>query len=220
MAYLGGSLDCGAGRGGRLVVTGRARDAIRCLCRAGGPQALVVGWPADVTCLPAARFSPSEFDVILGHIAGCPVYADVRQLGTFADTPAVLDLAEPMRWPRAAAAATALRPARRQCSSSATGWGRDAVTLARSRQVRSEISAELYGEFRGLLSDEAIRGYVREAMTDLRGSISCEALPEMAVRLARVRLAALAESRAAAGPNARMTRHMNQGRKRTGVTRD
>jgi hypothetical protein len=94
------------------------------------------------------------------------------------------------------------------------------VTLARSRPVRSEISAELYGEFRGLLSDEAIRGCVREAMNDLCGSISREALPEMAVRLARVRLAALAESRAAACPNARLTRPMNRGTKRTGVTRD
>ncbi len=98
MEYLGGSVDCGAERGRRLVVTNRARDAIRCLCRAGGPQALVVAWPADVACLPVAMFSPSEFDVILGHIAGCPVYADVRQLGSFADTPAVLDLAESMRW--------------------------------------------------------------------------------------------------------------------------
>jgi hypothetical protein len=97
--------------------------------------------------------------------------------------------------------------------------GRDAVTLARSRQVRLEVSAELYGEFRGLLSDEAIRRGVREAMTDLHGSISREVLPEMAVRLARARLAALAESRAAAAPNARLTRPMNQGRKRTGVTR-
>jgi hypothetical protein len=99
MEYLGGSLDCGAERGGRLVVTDRARDAIRCLCRAGGLQALVVAWPADVTCLRGATFSPSEFDVILGHIAGCPVYADLRQLGSFADRHAVLDLAEPMRWP-------------------------------------------------------------------------------------------------------------------------
>src|SRR6266568_8958510 len=99
MEYLGGSLACGAGRGGRLVVTNRARDAIRCLCRAGGLQALVVAWPADVRCLPVARFSPSEFDVILGHVAGCPVYADVRQLGFFADRCAVLDLAESMRWP-------------------------------------------------------------------------------------------------------------------------
>ena len=99
MEHLGGSLECGAGRGGRLVVTNRARDAIRCLCRASGLQAPVVAWPADVTCLPVAMFSPSEFDVTLGHIAGCPVYADVRQLGAFADRPAVLDLAEPMRWP-------------------------------------------------------------------------------------------------------------------------
>ncbi len=99
MEHLGGSLDCDAERGARLVVTNRARDAISCLCRAGGLQALVVAWPADVTCLPVAMFSPNEFDVILGHIAGCPVYADVRQLGLFADRHAVLDLAEPMRWP-------------------------------------------------------------------------------------------------------------------------
>src|SRR6266568_9485172 len=99
MEYLGGSLACGAGRGGRLVVTNQARDAIRCLCRAGGLQALVVGWPAGVACLPVARFSPSEFDVILGHVAGCPVYADVRQLWSFADRHAVFDLAEPTRWP-------------------------------------------------------------------------------------------------------------------------
>jgi hypothetical protein len=101
MEYLGGSSDCGAGRGGRIVVTDRARDAITRLdvCAAGGLQALVVAWPAGVTCRPVARFSPSEFDVILGHVAGCPVYADVRQLGLFADRHAVLDLAESMRWP-------------------------------------------------------------------------------------------------------------------------
>jgi len=68
------------------------------------------------------------------------------------------------------------------------------VTVARSDQVGYEISTELYGEFRGLLSDDTIRGCVREAMTDLRGSISREALPEMAVRLARVRLTTLAHA--------------------------
>jgi hypothetical protein len=71
------------------------------------------------------------------------------------------------------------------------------VTVAQSRQGDLEIPAELYAEFRGLLSDEAIRGSVREAMTDLRGSINREALPQMAVRLARARLAALAQSRTA-----------------------
>ena len=89
----------------------------------------------------------------------------------------------------------ALRPRGR----SATGWGRDAVTVPRSWQVDFEISAELYGEFRGVLSDEAIRGFVREAMMDLRGSIDREALPEMAMQLARARLAALVRSRGARG---------------------
>src|SRR6266571_3395556 len=86
---------------------------------------------------------------------------------------------------RAATAATALHRVRRQSPSSATGWGRDPVTVARSLQVDFDISAEQYGEFRGVLSDEAIRSFVREAMTDLRGSINREALPEMAMRLAR-----------------------------------
>ena len=98
---------------------------------------------------------------------------------------------------RAAAATTAIRTLRPQSSSTATGRGRDAVTVAQSRQVDLEISAALHREFHGLLPDELIRGYVREAMTDLRGSINREALPEMAARLARARLAALARSRAA-----------------------
>src|SRR6266550_6168786 len=99
---------------------------------------------------------------------------------------------------RAAAATTAIRTLRPQSSSTATGRGRDAVTVAQSRQVVDlEISAALHREFHGLLPDELIRGFVREAMTDLRASINREALPEMAARLARARLAALARSRAA-----------------------
>ena len=78
------------------------------------------------------------------------------------------------------------------------------MTIAPSHQVGSEISAKLYGEFRGLLPDDTIRSCIRDAMTDLRGSISPEALPEMAVRLAQVRLAALAQSRAAPAFTARL----------------
>jgi hypothetical protein len=97
MEYLGSSLDAGAERG-RLVVTDRARDAIRYLCRVGGPQALVVAWPDAVAYLPVAMFPPSEFDVIIGHVACCRVFADVRQLGFFADRHAVLDVAESASW--------------------------------------------------------------------------------------------------------------------------
>ncbi len=98
MEHRESTVDSSAERGGRIVVTDRARDAIRSVCRAGGPQALVVAWPAGVAYMPAAMFSGSEFDVILGHVARCPVYADVRQLGAFADRHAVLDLAESMQW--------------------------------------------------------------------------------------------------------------------------
>jgi uncharacterized protein (DUF779 family) len=98
MEHRDSTVDSSAERGGRIVVTDRARDAIRSVCREGGPQALVVAWPAGVAYMPATMFSGSEFDVILGHVARCPVYADVRQLGAFADRHAVLDLAESMQW--------------------------------------------------------------------------------------------------------------------------
>jgi hypothetical protein len=98
MEYPGSSLDSGAKRGGRLVVTVRTRDAMRWVCHTGGPQALVVTWPAGATYLPAAMFSRGEFDVIIGHVARCPLYDDVRQLGLFVDRHAVLDVAETMNW--------------------------------------------------------------------------------------------------------------------------
>jgi uncharacterized protein (DUF779 family) len=98
MEHQDSALDSSAEHGARIVVTDQARDAIRRLCRAGGPQALVVTWPAGVAYLPVAMFSRSQFDVILGHIARCPVYADLRQIGAFADRHAVLDVAESMEW--------------------------------------------------------------------------------------------------------------------------
>ena len=98
MEHLGSSFDSSAERGRRLVVTDRARDAMRCVCYAGGPQALVMTWPAGAAYLPVAMFSRGEFDVIIAHIARCPVYADLRQLGLFADRHAVLDVAEAMSW--------------------------------------------------------------------------------------------------------------------------
>ena len=98
MEQIDSTLDSRAEHRARIVVTDQARDAIRCLSRAGGLQALVVTWPGGVAYLPAAMFSRSQFDVILGHVARCPVYADVRQLGAFTDRHAVLDLAESMQW--------------------------------------------------------------------------------------------------------------------------
>ncbi len=83
----------------RVVVTGRARRAIARTCREVGRQAVYLTWPAGATFLPAAAWRPGEFDVIVGHIARCPIYADVRQLALFAQRRAVIDVLD-SRLPR------------------------------------------------------------------------------------------------------------------------
>lgn len=67
------------------------------VCRGDGRQAVFLAWPAGVAYLPAVRYTPGEYDVIIGRIARCPIYADVRQLGWFAGCRVVLDIAEPPR---------------------------------------------------------------------------------------------------------------------------
>jgi hypothetical protein len=42
-------------------------------------------------------FVPSTFDVIVGHIAGCPIHADLRQLACYRDRRAILDVLNPSR---------------------------------------------------------------------------------------------------------------------------
>jgi hypothetical protein len=37
-----------------------------------------VAWPVGVASFPVAMSAPSEFGVILGHIARCPLYDAVR----------------------------------------------------------------------------------------------------------------------------------------------
>jgi hypothetical protein len=68
-----------------------------------------------------------------------------------------------------------------RCASSASG--------ASMRLVTTLVVKELSWEYSGSLPAETIKACASAAIRDLRGSISPEALPEMAVRLARVRLA-------------------------------
>ncbi len=63
-----------------------------------------------------------------------------------------------------------------------------------SERLVSDIANELAHQFAGVLSATVIAGGVAAAIRDLRGSISGEALPEMASRLARVRLAEVARA--------------------------
>ena len=50
------------------------------------------------------------------------------------------------------------------------------------------VFGELLPQFDGQLPAEMVRDYVTQAVADLRGSICNEALPEMVIRLAAVRL--------------------------------
>ena len=79
----------------RLVATPRALRTLASVCADDGPQVVWLSWPGGATVLPGATFEPAEFDVIVAHLAGCPVYADVRQLDLHRDRRAVLDLADP-----------------------------------------------------------------------------------------------------------------------------
>lgn len=85
----------------RLSITAAARRAVVRIRREVGPQAVFLSWPAGATYVPAASYVPGEFDVIVGHVARCPIYADVRQLGFYGDRSAVLDVHETRHapWP-------------------------------------------------------------------------------------------------------------------------
>lgn len=82
-------VDAGAGR---LAVTDRARRALVRLCHDHGQQALLLSWPGGAATIPLEHYSPGHFDVIIGHVASCPIYVDVRQLGSTPIRSAVLDV--------------------------------------------------------------------------------------------------------------------------------
>jgi uncharacterized protein (DUF779 family) len=77
----------------RLHVTARARRALERVREHNGPQALVLSWPSGACCVPADSFVPGRYDVIIGHVGGFPMHADIRQLEFYADRRAVLDIA-------------------------------------------------------------------------------------------------------------------------------
>lgn len=167
----------GLSLGARLVVTGRARRAMGEVCRSHGRQVVVLAWPGGATYLPVASYRPSKYDVVVGHIAGCPVYADMRRLGWSSRNRVVLDIVETPRPGRRLL--LSVRPAAQ--ATACSGPVLDSGT---------RIVDELYREYGGSMPDVVIRACLTNALADLRGSINQEALPEMAVRLARVRLAA------------------------------
>ena len=90
--------------GDRLRITARARRALAEHFRAAGPHHLVLTWPAGVALLPAELHRPNGHEAIVGHLARCPIYVDLRQVATWPKRRAVLDVASPR-----------IRPGRRPC---------------------------------------------------------------------------------------------------------
>lgn len=74
------------------------------------------------------------------------------------------------------------------------------MTATAARDLR-RLADELFSEFGDTTPDSAIQACLVQAMSDLKGSITPESLPEMVLRLARVRLAAGAEVRVGEQPN-------------------
>lgn len=83
--------------GDRLRVTLRARNAVRRFVAEQGRQHIIVTWPAGATTVPAALHEPGGHDVVIGHVARCPIFADVRQLGLYRDRRLLLDVPEQPR---------------------------------------------------------------------------------------------------------------------------
>ena len=68
------------------------------------------------------------------------------------------------------------------------GDQRRALRAIHTSEATEAVFHELHPQFEGQLPASVVRDYVAQAVADLQGSISREALPEMAIRLAAVRL--------------------------------
>lgn len=86
--------------GERLHITVRTRIAIRKLCAEAGPQHLLLTWPGGVNYLPATIHDVGPYDVVVGHLARCPIYADIRQLDMFRTHRMLIDVNDTERTPR------------------------------------------------------------------------------------------------------------------------
>jgi uncharacterized protein (DUF779 family) len=168
-------------RRARLTFTPAARRALVAVSRRDGQQAVLLAWSAGAAYLPCAAYVPYAFDVILGHVAGCPIYVDARRLAMFRDERVVLDV-DP-------AARSAVQPALATRPASKPDTGVAATTIENVRAVTALLlHRELAAPLVEVYTDAQIGRYVQDAINDLRGSVSSDALPEVAARLACHRL--------------------------------
>lgn len=86
-----------------------------------------------------------------------------------------------------------------------------ALTATAASDLR-RLADELFREFGDTTPDSAIQACLVQAISDLKGSVTPDSLPEMALRLARVRLAARAEVHVGEQPNRGVRRPACPGR--------
>ncbi len=86
--------------GDRLLITARAQKAMRRFCADAERQHLVLTWPGGANYLPAAMHHAGPYDVVVGHLARCPIYADLRQLELFRAGYMLIDLIDHSHAPR------------------------------------------------------------------------------------------------------------------------
>ena len=130
--------------GDRLLITARTRKALHRLCAKAGRQHLLLTWPGGANYLPAAIHHAGPYDVVVGHVARCPIYADLRQLDLFRTRYMLIDLIDHSHAPRPLLKTThhprahnqAGRPANLAASAGGAAIGRR-LRRARRRAPRS-----------------------------------------------------------------------------------
>ena len=157
-----------------VAFTPAARHVLAGARAEGGDVCVVLSWPGGAVSLPECHHQSSEFELVLGRIDGCPIYVDSRHLALLLGQRVPLRIAGMSHHNELRQQVR--RPAMARCS------------------LEDDLTAQLALRFSGRCEESAIRNYVRAAITDLTGSVSDEALPEMSDRLANHRLAAATQA--------------------------
>jgi hypothetical protein len=98
----------------------------------------MVTWPGGANYLPATMHHAGPYDVVVGHVARCPIYADLRQLELFRERCMIIDLSDHARLRGRPLLKTAHHPHAGNQAGTATGpaAGAGGTGVGRRRRMR------------------------------------------------------------------------------------